>query len=285
MDPRLAEIYGTNEDVSDVEKTAAAELAEKLAEEGEMNIDEMDNDAIEALAQEVLSSDEEQSDEGEEEEKTASDAEDAEEEAAEEEETEESEEEETDEKAEKTAADETEEKLAEADYIGRVMAHAYVQELKSIDKVAAKKEGPSKTRFRFEQAKQKVKNVASEVGDRAKSTANAAAFEFGRASKKKKGLMGAGAAAGLGAAGFAAKKAFGKKGKKKHSAATPALDTLAQQRALEILEENGVDVSEKQAESEAPSKWDVLGDAVEARAMELLKAEGFEFETDEGTEE
>lgn len=260
MDPRLAEIYGTNEEVSDVEKTAAAELAEKLAGEEQTDLDGLTDEDVEALAQEVLSSDEE-APEGEEEEgeKTASEG-----------------------------TDETEEKVAEADYIGRVMAHAYVQELKSIEKSAAgdiSDYGGTKQKKTLRQRATKVgdklKNFGSEVRSRAGSTASAAAMEFGRAGKGKKALMVGAPLAAAGGAAAAYKKLKG--GKKKHSAETPALDTLAQQRALEILKENGVELEsqEKQAGDEAPTKWDVLSQAVEQRAMQMLQEEGYEFEGDD----
>ena len=54
MDPQLAAIYGTNQDESDVEKLAAAELAEKLAADEELDVDGYSDEQIEALAQEAL---------------------------------------------------------------------------------------------------------------------------------------------------------------------------------------------------------------------------------------
>ena len=113
MDAKLAEMYGTNQvDETDVEKLAAAELAEKLAADESMNLSEMSEDDIEALAAQVLEGDS-SAEETEEEEKTASE-----------------------EEGEEEVADEDQEKLAEADYLGRVMAHSYVQELRNIEKTA-----------------------------------------------------------------------------------------------------------------------------------------------------
>jgi hypothetical protein len=110
MDPKLAEIYGTND--ADLEKLAAAELAEGLANDEQLDTDGMTEEDLEAIAQDVLSA----SAEGEEE------AEAAEGEAAPEQ--------------EKTSAAEAQEKLAEADYLGRVMAHSYVNELRELEKTA-----------------------------------------------------------------------------------------------------------------------------------------------------
>jgi hypothetical protein len=213
MDPRLAEIYGTNENAeSDVEKTAAAELAEKLASENETDIDGMSDDEIEALAQEVLSADEQ---------------------------TEETTDE-TDEGEEKTASTE---KVAEADFLGRVMAHAYVNELKSIDKEASVEKTARGGKV-LKALKGMSKKAADEKNDK----------EEKKDDKKMPPFM--------------------KKEKK-----SSALDTLAGQRAMEILKENGIELEEeKQTEEKQASKADVLAQAVEARAVELLKAEGFKFE-------
>ena len=257
MDPRLAEIYGTNEDASDIEKTAAAELAEKLAGEDETDIDGMSDDEIEALAQEVLSADE-----GEAEQET---------------------EQETDEDGEKVASD----KVAEADFLGRVMAHAYVNELKSIDvdgeeKVAAKGggkvlkmlQGKGKALLRKGKAlKGKGMAKAKEMGEKAKEMGGKAK-KFGKRHGK--------AMAGAGAAGLAAGAAAGRMSKQ-----SSALDTLATERALEILAENGVELEQEETgEEKQASKADILAQAVEARAMALLQAEGYEFEDgeDEGEE-
>jgi hypothetical protein len=138
MDPQLAAIYGTNADEGDVEKLAAAELAEKLAGDEDADIEGLTPEQAEELAAQILAAGDE-SDEEVAEEPT-------EEEAAIEEPAEKtSAAEETEEDAEKTAAA----KLEEADYLGRVMAHSYVQELR---KIAAAEE---------------VEKTAGKVGDAA----------------------------------------------------------------------------------------------------------------------
>lgn len=226
MDPRLAEIYGTNEDIGDVEKTAAAELAEKLAEENGMDIDNMTAEDIEALAAEVLSEDA---------------------------------------GYESDDSDEAGEKLAEADYIGRVMAHAYVQELREIEKTAAytpSKEEMARARKMskhvplLQRASGPVRRFATRSANRLRKGRDKA-VEL--AVKHPKSALGLGALGAAGA-GFAA----GRKTKK--SSATPALDALAQARAEELLAENGAD------------QWDVLSSAVDQRALEMLAEAGYDVE-------
>lgn len=103
MDKTLAEIYGTNQvEEADVEKLAAAELAEQLTETGDAQIDD---ETLEALAQEVLSQE---------------DSEEASDEQA----------------VSEPEMDEAQEKIAEADYLGRIMAHSFVQESREIQKQA-----------------------------------------------------------------------------------------------------------------------------------------------------
>jgi len=262
MDPRLAEIYGTNseEQTQDTEKVAAAQLAEKLAGDESLNLDGMSEDQIEALAQEVLSQEKDQ-----------------EQEAA------------TEEAAEETEEKQASEKLAEADYLGRVMAHSYVQELKNIEKQAAsptKKEmrkaekmnpdsGAQKLVRRTKHVANQAKKGLSEGANRAKAVGAITAGKVSNFASKHPGKAKGLAALGLAGAGFAA----GRKSKE-----SSALDTLAAQRAIEILAENGIDLNEEVEEKTASNPADVLAAAVEARAMELLQAEGYEFESEESEE-
>lgn len=270
MDPRLAEIYGTNseEQTQDTEKVAAAQLAEKLAGDESLNLEGMSEDQIEALAQEVL----------------AQGAEEQTEAAAEE--TEEAEA--TEETEEKQAS----EKLAEADYLGRVMAHSYVQELKNIEKQAGAKETAGKVMGHVKRHASDVKEGFKDLAHMAKSPRQAASAL--KDSVKSQGVKGtikgnknslkALGATGLGTAGAGA---AAKKAKDKKSSAVSALDTLAAQRALEILAENGIDYNEETEveEKTASNPADALAAAVETRAMELLQAEGYEFESEEAEAE
>ena len=58
------------------------------------------------------------------------------------------------EQSEEAPAEEYQEKLAEADYLGRVMAHAYVQELNGIQKVAEEQAAAEAPMSRTERAKE-----------------------------------------------------------------------------------------------------------------------------------
>lgn len=276
MDQTLAAIYGTSEVTEeDVEKVAAAELAEKLAS-GEA---ELDDDTLEALANEVLAAEGTETAKVEEpatEEETV--------EAAPAEETAEVEEPATEEAAvaepgEKTAESEElseeQQKIAEADYLGRVMAHAFVQESREIEKsAAAKKKAPPSF---LSKAKSKAGDMAGKAG--------AAAGKVGKfvaANKGKAGLAAAGVvAAGAGAAAL-------KKSKEKKSS---AMETLIAARAAELCQENGVDPAvlsqepEKQADAETVNPYDVLASKVEEGAWELLKSKGLVEEQVEAAKE
>lgn len=293
MDQTLAKIYGTNEEVQDAEKLASAELAEKLAEGEELNLDGLSTDDLEALAQQVLSAG---ADEGAEEEQTE----------------EQVESEDADAEEEKTASDETteaEEKLAEADYLGRVMAHSYVQELKNIEKNASgtmadygQTPTASKTERTLKKAKktaggvaEKLKGHAKDVGEGFKDLHYMAKSPRAAASALKDSLKSQGlkgtlkgnskalkalgvAGAGATAVGLGAKKMMSKKSEAEQIS---ALDQLAIERAKEILAENGVELqSEEKTAALSEEQVAVLQSAVQARAEELLKAEGFSFEED-----
>lgn len=245
MDPKLAQVYGTNQaDETDVEALATAELTSKLAAADEINLDGMSDDEAEALASELIGSD--SSDE-----EAPAETEEA---ASEEEETE-----------EKTAGEETteaQEKIAEADYLGRVMAHAYVAERREIEKQAA---------------------AGSELATVAKKGKGAAGKVMEHVKKHGKSY-GAGAA-GAGAGFMAGRKS------KKASAEAPeaateelsALDRLAVARAQEILKENGVDLEQEKKSSLDEEKAAQLAAKVEERALAMLNEAGYKFE--ESTEE
>ena len=287
MDPTLAEIYGTNQpSEADIEKLAAAELAEELSENEEANIDGMSDDDVEALAAQVLAaeSDEEEQEEGE-----------------------------TDE-----VDQESMEKISEADYLGRVMAHSYVNELRSIEKTAMTQEELSKMTpeklkkmqkgriksvskaHRMALREKKIRDIPGKIeafgrkatepiGRAAKTLAGSEEVgllrkrlgQVGGAIRRGAGHVGAhlskhqgkyglgGAALALGGGAYAAKKYMDKK--------SSALDTLAERRAIEILEANGIDPETLQPaqEWEKVSSADVLNSAVDSRAWEILGQFGF----------
>jgi hypothetical protein len=216
MDPKLAELYGTiQSEETDVEKLAAAELAEKLGEGQEIDVNNLSDEDVEALATEVLAA----------EQGGAAPAGDPQEVA--------------------------QEKVAEADYLGRVMAHAYVAELKGIEKEAAAKTASGGKVM----AALKTK----------KAGAMPPAFLKGKKDEKESGKK---------------SEKESKESEKKSS----ALETLAERRAVEICEANNIDPT-KLTLVEAPaqektSAADALEQAVNAKAIEMLAAYGVEVKTE-----
>lgn len=108
MDEFLNELYGTSEIIGgdDLEKQAAAEFLVKLAEQEGVNLDDLSDEEVGSLLSEI---------EGEMGKQASAETE--------------------------TGTDEAQEKLAEADFLGRAMAHAYVNELHEIEKEAASLKG------------------------------------------------------------------------------------------------------------------------------------------------
>jgi hypothetical protein len=272
MDAQLAEIYGTGVSAEDDQvKLAAAELLVKLAEDNQVDLSQFSDAEVAQMVSELHKQAE-----------FPPAMEEKKEEKKESKETPESKESsESSESAEKAAA----EKVAEADFLGRVMAHSFNQELTEINKEAGVKDkaisaGKSIGEF--------FKNRGKNVANAAKATGAAAAkggAAVGRAGKavgstaatagkavneqvKKHPWAAAGAAGALGAAGGAA--AMHKK--------SSALDALASERAWELAKEAGwVDaegnlVVPQQAEEQKVAS--ALEIEVERRALQMLEAEG-----------
>jgi hypothetical protein len=252
MDPKLAEIYGTNQTTdADIEKLAAAELATQLAGDEQIaDTEGMTEEDLEAIAQEVL---------------------------APETETQVEEPQEQTEQEKTSAEKQAQEKVAEADYLGRTMAHAYVQELNKIAAAQEKTAG-------WGDAPQKMLGAATK-STRAKAAVGKVIGKAGEIAKNH-GKAIAGTAAATGTAGVLAGRAS--KGKDKKSAAEgeqqqlSAVDTLVLARANEILEASGIDPKslskvEEPVEQEKTSadettdpRREALATAVEQRAWELL---------------
>jgi len=112
MDDFLAELYGTTETINaggeDLEKQAAAEFLVKMAQDEGIDLNQLSDDEVGALLYEV--------------EKSAA----------------------AGEFGGYAVEDEAQEKLAEADFLGRAMAHAYVNELSEIEKQALDIKGGAK---------------------------------------------------------------------------------------------------------------------------------------------
>lgn len=247
MDEQLAAIYGTGQmDEEDLVKTASAELLVKLAEEEGVDLDEFSDEEIAEMITNLEGGGEVEEDGSE--------------------------------------------KVAEADYLGRVMAHSMVQELGEIEKEAGW------TRDKARAAWEGVKGGASAVGkfikDRPKAYREARSQLKGTLSKGtpfKERLKNIGRAGGIVApeAGVAALGAGGTyaalrgKGKKKKAS---ALSKLAEDRAYQILAENGwVDdegnvFAPQNGQTKVASQLDY---AVEAEALQMLEEAGYPVQWNE----
>lgn len=175
-------------------------------------------------------------------------------------------------------------KLAEADFLGRVMAHSYVDELK---KIAAASESTT------DKVASKMDNLRAAVGkhmERAGKGAVGAVLHTGGAEKAMDprtakaigaGVHAAGAAAAGGAA-VGAKKMLSKEKEKKSS----AIDELAAQQSVIKAAEAGFDSAEAVSrisavltlgpkESEKIAQIQDTDQAVEVRSLELLEQAGY----------
>ena len=277
MNEFLADMYGTRETIgapsqdTDVEKLAEVQLLDEALQAEGIDIDQLPGETILKLAYQILGEDSHlvkaAMEEGEGEETPA---------------------EEKKEEKKEEGEESMEEKVAQADFLGRVMAHSYVNELNDIEKSGAaigtetaKKFMSSVARARDAARQAKAyagsakagrgfsggKSMGSAEGKlhemlfkgkaKAKSLAKKTKKHVGE--HKGKYLAGGGVAAG-GAAGFAA-------GKKK---AASAIDELAEKRAMQWAEEVGL--------FEDTSEEEKLAAAVDARAYEMLTAEGIDVD-------
>jgi hypothetical protein len=268
MDRSLAEFYNTQENLGvlgggytgeDLQKQAAAEFLVKLAAEEGVDLNSLSDVEVGQLLAEV------EGNMG----KTAS-------------------------APAPTAETEMQEKLAESDYLGRAMAHAYVDELASIEKQAKEDMiGPqiSSARLGYRRATEAVKKLPGQVGEATgvskirgglskvlkaghgviggpdvESHARGLAREVGKKELteglKRFGKRVAAPAAGLALAGGVAHH-YLKKDKEKKSA-DEQFEAAALERAQEMLAEAGY---EKQAED--------VGTQVEIRALQMLEEAGY----------
>ena len=239
MNEFLAEVYGTGSD-EETEKTAEALLLEELekvaAEEG-IDLNELSDDDIVEILNEVISEDTPV-----EEEKVAAPAEEP---AAEVEDGE--------------LSEEGQSKLAEADFLGRTMAHAFYAELSEIGKEAAAAEEVAEV-VEDEEKEAMPKALGASRLAKMKAYLKAMAGKSGEHMKKHKGkyMAGAGgAAAGMGAGYMAGKKkkasdeAVVERANEILAAAAEKLETIEKQssdeealneQALELLAQNEYDV-------------------------------------------
>lgn len=288
MNQFLAEMYGTRETIGapaqsdDTEKLAEAQLLDDALRSEGIDVDTLSPEAILKVAQSLFpegalvkaAAEESEPKEHEDDETPAHER--AEEAGA---------------KAKEGEGETAEEKVAQADFLGRVMAHSYMQEKAEIEKEAALKDIAGKAKEYGVKAWGATKGGAGKAWGAAKKGGEALK-EKGKAMKesyregstaapmlaikggKFRGLKQVakehpktvgGAAAGLAAAGGGAGYLAHKK--KEGS----ALDKLAEQRALEILAENGI----------GQNGDEKLASAVEQRAWEMLAENGYVSETTE----
>ena len=163
--------------------------------------------------------------------------------------------------AQATAVDmakEAEAKFQEADALGRVMAHSYIDEL---EKISSARE-TEKTAMRIRGG-----DVARATGSRVKDVAGRAA---GFARKHKGVAAGAAVGGGIGFVG-------GRASKREKTAS--AFEKLANDRAFQILQTLGIDPTTGQPlqPQEQQQEQDVdFGAAVDQRALQLLSEAGYD---------
>jgi hypothetical protein len=169
--------------------------------------------------------------------------------------------------------DDFQEKVAEADYLGRVMAHSMTQELGNIEEEKYASVGTAAFKVKHAPGKAfgAVKKYLGDVSGHSVKAREARKLSITRGeSGKRKALekardlaqkrtkqVGIGTALTLAGAG-GAKELMSKKS---------AMDELAEQRAYEMLAEAGYLEEEKVASS--------LDEAVEMQALEILEANGY----------
>jgi len=256
MNPFLAEMYNTHKNIGiseDAEKLAEAQILEEaqllnelVAGEG-YDIESLSDDTIMKVAHAVFGDDS----------AIVKVAQETSEEAPPKEKKEEKKEEE----------ESVEEKMAQADFLGRQMAHAYVDELATIEKSAGKGEAVKAVGGKVLKAiKGRYAPVAEAAGKWSKPGRSGG--QVGRSAKERiLGALGevpkAEAAGAAGLAGLGAGAAMSKK------SSVDFLDKLAEERAVAILKEAGYDVETEATDEEK------LAAAVEKRAWEMLGEHGF----------
>lgn len=282
MDEKIAGIYGTGkpEAEQDLQKVAAAELIVKLAEREGIDFDKLSDDQITEMVNELFKTAEEAPPFPPKKDKETK---------GEESSGESSPDESKDESKEASVTEaekEAKAKFAEADFLGRVMAHSMVQEMGLIQKEA----GRMGNLANFVRDKAKAVGAAAAKGGKAVGSAAAKAGKATgeAASKAGKAVAGAakkpGVAAGAaGAAGLGGGFLAGRAGKNKEGSASPsALETLVDQRAYEILKVAGLvdaegnvlppQVEQPEQEEKQASALDV---EIERMALQKLESLGY----------
>lgn len=164
-------------------------------------------------------------------------------------------------------AKEAQAKFEEADALGRVMAHAYVEEL---DKIASQRGSSEKTAgSRLDHAGAAAREVAGK------------ARNFARSNNGR--VAGAGVA-GVGVGGAVGNAIGRRQGREKTASA--AFEKLAQDRAIEVLQTIGIDPStgqpfQQQQSPQAPqgngeAQQPDFNQALDSRALQILSDAGYD---------
>ena len=265
MDPWLADVYGTG-GADDLEKTAQMHILSKLAEEEGVDLSGLDDEQLGELYAQVADGDE-----GQEEVYV-----------------------EPEPQSEEFLAKEAQAKFEEADFLGRVMAHSFTQEM---DKIAGRMDG--------------VKAFASRAGNKAKSIGSSAKSKVVGAGKRtgqllaggRKGEHGemAGRRAGNSVKGFKQMRgealkstgarvgAVGAAGGAGYAATrekrASAFEKLAEQHAASMLQAHGINPANgMQTPHVAPpvelaQEGDQFGQALDERAFEILAENGYDVDS------
>ena len=270
MNLDLAAMYGTpgaESAIEEQEKIAQAELFAKLAADNGIDLNQLGDEQIAELWDGTFG-------------KTAGDDKDEDDKKG----RRASEDDDEDDKSKKAAAEfyavkEAQDKVAEADYLGRVMAHSFTSEMDQIKEAGRMGDAAEAVGGHLERTGRKAGNlfkskkdiIAEEAGHKATMSATKA--------KRIGGGLYAGGAAVTGAGGYAATR-------KKESS---ALDVEAAELAFQKAAGAGWDVNEASErltavltlgplESEKIASASTYGEALEVRSLELLAQAGYPVE-------
>jgi hypothetical protein len=268
MNELLANYYGTNGggQAEELEKQAQVELFAKLASDNGIDLNELNDDQVQGLWDSTF--------------KTAG---------------EDDEEDEKKKKAKEEFAEKKEsaDKLAEADFLGRTMAHAYVDEL---NKIGAKAPEPGMLSRAWDATKHHVTDAAKATSVREglakrkalKEFAGSPGFDKVRGEANKEIAKGVAKTVGLYGGGAAA---IGLGGKKIHDSLKEgsALDAIAAELAVEKAAEAGFNAEEAAqrvdalltlgaGDSEKVAAAGDFNEAVDVRSLELLEGAGYPVE-------
>lgn len=281
MNSALAQMYGTGgaEASEEQEKLANLELFAKLAAQHNVDLSSMTDAQVQELYAQtfdtgmpkIASDDEDEDDKGGDKDKVEAKNEDDE-----------------DEKKASAAAYLQEkvafqEKFAEADLMGRVMAHAFVQERDEIEKAAMRGE-TTMTEAVANKIKKGGGTVPPEVKIKPGAVTKLKGFAKTKPGKAVGAALGVGALAGGGYAAYKGLKGKGKEQEKKSSAAQ--FEELAAEQAIKIASAAGFDGDEALnlvnaaytlglAETEKLASVQNVDDALHIRGLEYLEAVGY----------